>query len=482
MKISSIEIGFLLATVLSGRALAQETDYVAGARALPLQQSAGTARAIGMGSAVVGVDQGAASLLWNPAGLARMSCKEVSLHHNSGLGGTVQEIGIIGIPLGKVQEQEKDQCATGGSYGGLAASLGYVNYGSNFSGSDANGNPTGNYQAGEYSGSLGYGKEILPHLSAGAALRANKSTIATTDYYAYTADVGLLWNVVPDFDLGLTYNNFNLASKLSGSLPAGGVRVGAGWHADKHLLFALSTELQDLSMNRLQMGVEYLIGNIVSKYNVLALRAGYDFTFPNAQLTGLTGLTLGLGYNISRTVTLDYAFLPTGDLGISHRLSATYKFGCPKKAGSKSAPATESDSDAEVAPVPAALAIQPKVIIAAVTLEDAHFDFDKSTLKPSAEAILKENVQLLKDHPMATVEVSGYASALGSDAYNQTLSELRAKAVSDYFINEGGISPSRITTIGYGSTRPKTIETNPDDARSKAAKSNMRVIFEIVEH
>jgi outer membrane protein OmpA-like peptidoglycan-associated protein len=475
MKISSIGMGLLLAAALSGRALAQqETDYVAGSKALPLQQSAGTARAMGMGSAVVGVSQGAASLLWNPAGLGLMDCKEVSLHHNSGLGGTIQEIGIIGIPLGGVTEHGdgERECSTGGSHGGIAASLGYVNYGSNFNGLDANGNPTGSYQAGEYSASLGYGKEVLPHLSAGVALAANKSFVANTDYYGYTADVGLLWNVIPNLDLGLTYNNFNLANNIGGNQPAGGVRAGAGYTMDRHLLLALSTEVQDLKMSRLQMGVEYLIGNLVSKYNVVALRAGYVFTFPDAQLTGLTGLTLGLGYNLTREVVLDYAFLPTGDLGISHRLSATYKFGCPRDKHERAAPVA----------APAAAVVRPKLIIAAVTLGDAHFDFDKTTLKPSTEAILKENIQLLKEHPQATVEVSGYASASGTETYNQTLSELRAKAVGDYFVKEGGIDPARITTVGYGESRPKTIETNPADIRSKAAKSNMRVIFEIVEH
>lgn len=470
MKISTLT-GLMLTVALAGRAQAGETDYVAGSRALPLQQSAGTARAIGMGSAVVGVDQGAASLLWNPAGLARMSCKEASLHHNSGLGGTIQEIGVIGIPLGTVKAQEKDQCASGGSLGGLAASLGYVNYGS-FDGADAAGNPTGGYQAGEYSGSLGYGKEILPHVSVGAALRANKSRLATTNYYAYTADVGLLWNVVPSFDLGLTYNNFNLASKMSGNIPAGGVRVGAGWHQDKHLLWALSTEMQAMKMDRIQAGVEYLIGNLDQKANVLALRGGYDLTMPDAQLTGLTGLTLGLGYAVTKSVTIDYAFLPTGDLGISHRLSATYKFGCPVKPGARRVASSATAARAPIA---------PKIIIAAVTLEDAHFDFDKATLKPSTEAILKENVKTLKENPNATVEVSGYASAMGTTDYNQTLSELRAKAVSDYFVKEG-VDSSRITTIGYGESRPKTAEANPEDGRSAAAKSNMRVIFEIVEH
>ena len=49
-----------------------------------------------MGSAVVAVDQCSASLLWNPAGLSRLSCTELGLHHNTGLADTFQETVIFG--------------------------------------------------------------------------------------------------------------------------------------------------------------------------------------------------------------------------------------------------------------------------------------------------------------------------------------------------------------------------------------------------
>jgi len=123
-------------------------------------------------------------------------------------------------------------------------------------------------------------------------------------------------------------------------------------------------------------------------------------------------------------------------------------------------------------------AAEPKIIILA--FEDVHFDFDKSTLKPEAQTILKRNIQLLKDNPNAKVRIAGYTSAHGTEEYNQKLSERRAKAVEEYLINEGIIAPDRLTMIGYGETNPAVYEAAPNDLYSKAAKANIRVLFEIV--
>ena len=119
-----------------------------------------------------------------------------------------------------------------------------------------------------------------------------------------------------------------------------------------------------------------------------------------------------------------------------------------------------------------------KVIILA--FEDIHFDFDKSTLKPEAQAILKRDIQMLKDNPNAKVRIAGYTSAAGTHLYNQKLSERRAAAVQEYLINEGVITPDRLSTIGYGETDPAMYEAAPKEIYSKAAKANMRVLFEII--
>ena len=109
-----------------------------------------------------------------------------------------------------------------------------------------------------------------------------------------------------------------------------------------------------------------------------------------------------------------------------------------------------------------------------------HFDFDKSTLKPEAQTILKRNIQLLKDNPNAKVRIAGYTSASGTEEYNQKLSERRAKSVEEYLINEGIITPNRLTMIGYGESDPAMYEAAPKELYSKAAKANMRVLFQIV--
>jgi outer membrane protein OmpA-like peptidoglycan-associated protein len=152
---------------------------------------------------------------------------------------------------------------------------------------------------------------------------------------------------------------------------------------------------------------------------------------------------------------------------------------CPRKVEApKPAPvevAPPPPPPAAMAPVPA-----PKAEVKFILLEDAHFDFDKSTLTKEGEEILKRNIQIMKENPGIKVRVAGYASASGTDDYNQRLSERRAKTVEDYLIKEGGIAPERLTKIGYGETRPATYEPIPSDINSKAAKSNMRVLFEII--
>jgi OmpA-OmpF porin, OOP family len=143
---------------------------------------------------------------------------------------------------------------------------------------------------------------------------------------------------------------------------------------------------------------------------------------------------------------------------------------------------------AETAPPPQT-AVQEKAVIVAseptekvvvLAFEDIHFDFDKSTLKPEAQTILKRNIQVLQQNPKAQVRIAGYTSASGTDAYNQKLSERRANAVKGYLVNEGLISSDRLSMIGYGEKSPAMYEAAPKELYSAAAKANMRVLFEII--
>jgi len=220
--------------------------------------------------------------------------------------------------------------------------------------------------------------------------------------------------------------------------------------------------------------------------NVIALRAGYQVNYPDPQLSGLTGLTLGLGYNLTRAMALDYAMVPVGDLGTTHRLSLSFKFDCPGKVKpavtAQPAPAAKKEKKPEPEPeyvFEKAPVFEPApVVFKSILLEDSHFDFDKSALRPEGMKALRDNVQILKDNPKAKVHVSGYTSMLGTEEYNQMLSERRAAAVEEFLVSEG-IHPSRITAIGYGEERPAKYEATPGKSNTDAAKANMRVIFKV---
>jgi outer membrane beta-barrel protein len=140
--------------------------------------------------------------------------------------------------------------------------------------------------------------------------------------------------------------------------------------------------------------------------------------------------------------------------------------------------ASEPKVEEQVVAAVAETRMEEKLIVLA--FEDVHFDFAQSTLNPEAQTLLKRNIQMLKDNPRAKVRIAGYTSASGTEEYNQKLSERRARAVQEYLISEGVITPDRLSTIGYGETNPAMYEAAPKELYSKAAKANMRVLFEIV--
>jgi OmpA-OmpF porin, OOP family len=101
-------------------------------------------------------------------------------------------------------------------------------------------------------------------------------------------------------------------------------------------------------------------------------------------------------------------------------------------------------------PPPPAPAVQ-KITLASKAL----FDFDKSVLKPEGQAVLdREIVSRIKEvQKLELVLVTGHTDRLGSQAYNQKLSERRAAAVAAYLASKG-VAKDKIETLGMGKTQP----------------------------
>ncbi len=92
------------------------------------------------------------------------------------------------------------------------------------------------------------------------------------------------------------------------------------------------------------------------------------------------------------------------------------------------------------------------------------FDFNKSTLQPSSDAALQPAANLMSADTLK-LEVQGHTDNVGNDAYNQTLSEARAKAVVTW-LTQHGVAADRLTARGYGKTKP-VADNGSDEGRAK---------------
>jgi len=92
---------------------------------------------------------------------------------------------------------------------------------------------------------------------------------------------------------------------------------------------------------------------------------------------------------------------------------------------------------------------------------DILFDFDKSSLKPSAFASLQSAAKRIIDTARGNVRIEGHTDSKGSHAYNQSLSEARAQSVYTWLVENGDLSDINFVVSGHGETKP--IEPNQTD-------------------
>ncbi len=96
-------------------------------------------------------------------------------------------------------------------------------------------------------------------------------------------------------------------------------------------------------------------------------------------------------------------------------------------------------------------------ITAPVLIDNIFYDFDKATLRPESTEALDKLITLLNENPNVTIELSAHTDYRGSAAYNKGLSQRRAESVVAY-LTEHGIPADRLTPMGYGKEKPKTIK------------------------
>jgi peptidoglycan-associated lipoprotein len=86
-------------------------------------------------------------------------------------------------------------------------------------------------------------------------------------------------------------------------------------------------------------------------------------------------------------------------------------------------------------------------------LEDVHFEFDKSSLSPEAQEVLRRNADWLRTNSSTMIEVEGHCDERGTIEYNLALGDRRARSAKDFLVNLG-IGAARMRTISYGKEMP----------------------------
>ncbi len=132
------------------------------------------------------------------------------------------------------------------------------------------------------------------------------------------------------------------------------------------------------------------------------------------------------------------------------------------------------------APAPAPVAqpapreVEQEPVPQAVRVElDVKFDFDKATVRPESFNEIRNLADFMQQYPQTTTVVEGHTDSVGTEQYNQRLSERRAEAVRRVLI-EQGVEANRVQSVGYGESRPVA-----DNATEAGRQINRRVEAEV---
>ncbi len=268
------------------------------------------ARAASLGNMFVGIADDATAVYWNPAGLGLLEGREVALMHS---------IWFDDIAYDWVSFTQKlKKCGT------IGVGVQYLSYG-DITETDINGVELSKFKPSDFAATLSYGKNLsaVSGLSVGANAKfiSSKTKDSAT---AIAADLGALYKFMEGKStLGFVLQNAGTGMKFidkTETLPLG-LKLGGSYLIKNNWLVTAGVDAYRDSAIRCGAGTEYSYE--INKNFSIAARTGYNST--SSDTGGLHGLTAGAGVNYSG-YSLDYSFVPFGDLGDTHKISAGAKF------------------------------------------------------------------------------------------------------------------------------------------------------------
>ena len=276
------------------------------------------------------------SIYWNPAGLSLIKTDrtEIGFTHTQWIVDTKLE--FIGVAH-SIEE-----------IGAFGLGVAYMNYGT-INERDDSGNESGEvFKPYDLLVTATYSRNLFEDTLTGLSVKLFRENISDTSYSAVLLDLGAIQIIelgdLTDWNLGVCVQN--LGTKVKEYNSPLGYRVGTAlkvyqfsfFFADEAVWKLAEYNKADLRRTRedsftlgiegyfpadnkpyLNIGIEYWV------YDIIAVRTGYKYKSGGNDLGTVSGLAVGAGVAIFGSV-LDYAYIPFGDLGNTHRVSLTFDF------------------------------------------------------------------------------------------------------------------------------------------------------------
>lgn len=276
--------------------------------AVYLNESVG-ARAAAMGEAFTGVAEDANTVFWNPAGMVRIKNIELLAAHTEFIHKFRDEYFAFSMPI-------SNQDALG-----INVFFSYINQ---LEKTTSVSSEPEYFNAYDTYLSLAWSRAFAKHCAAGISIKGIYQVIDTYAAWSLAGDLSFFMSeIIPSFNVGLTIKNLGLPIKFiekSHPLPMA-AQLGAGYRLfDQKLLVTFDLCKPFQQEMSFKIGTEYNIAGMIF------LRAGYKYLQFGNDLGPLSGLTCGLGADISN-YKIDYAYTPYAELGDVHRVAVTFPFG-----------------------------------------------------------------------------------------------------------------------------------------------------------
>ena len=300
----------LILILICTQASADNTDIHenAGTRAMTFLKIGVGAKAMGMGEAQVAATNDLYASFWNPAGLITLKNPQLALMHNEWFAEINHEFVGLAFPIGKNNT--------------VGASANFLSFGE-IQGRDEEGNETMIFRPYDLAIVVSYARSIGETLALGVNAKVLHEQIADDSGNGFAFDLGGLYSF-SDLPLSFGFNAQHIGPRVqyvedAFELPFT-LRIGTAYKLWKDAAILTMDFIRPTDNdNSIAIGAGYTIANI------LQLRTGYIYKFGGNDLGPTSGLRGGFGLTLRR-FQVDYAVVPFGDLGLTHRFSLLANF------------------------------------------------------------------------------------------------------------------------------------------------------------